>query len=504
MAIRITGLNSGLDTESIISELVSAKKTSVNTLKKEQIKLSWKIDAWKSLNSKIYSLYTGTIDKMRWDSAYTKKKSEVSDSGILSVVAGSNSVNGVQTASVESLAKAAYLTGGRLQKSDGDKVSGTTKLTELGVAADSSFKFTSGGKETEITISDSTTINDLVSQLKGAGVNASFDENQQRLFVSAKETGAASDFSFSGDDDLLKTLGLVEDNNNPNGAAKIDGADAVLYLNNARFESSTNTFVINGMTYTLKGVSEKNADGTLKETSITTTDDYDGIYDTIKDFIKKYSELINEMDKLYNADSASGYDPLLSEEKDALTDTEISDWETKIKDSLLRKDGSLSTIISAMTTAMSGSVTVGGEELYLSSFGIKTLGYFESADNEKHAYHIDGDPDDSDTAGNTDVLKSMIASDPNKVKSFFEGLANKLYTSMTTAMSRVEGFKSMYKVYNDKQLDSELSSYETKIADAEEALTAYEDKWYDKFSAMETALAKMSSKQSAISSLFSS
>ena len=504
MAIRITGLNSGLDTESIISELVSAKKTSVNSIKKEQIKLSWKIDAWKSLNSKIYSLYTGTIDKMRWDSAYTKKKSEVSDSGTLSVAAGSNSVNGVQTASVESLAKAAYLTGGKLQKPDGGKVSGSTRLAELGVAADSSFKITSGGKETEISISDSTTMNDLVSQLKGAGVNASFDENQQRLFVSAKETGKANDFSFSGDSDLLKTLGLVEDKSNPDGAVKIDGGDAVLYLNKAKFESSNNTFVINGMTYTLQGVSEKNADGTLKETNITTTDDYDGIYDTIKDFIKKYSDLINEMDKLYNADSAKGYDPLLSEEKDALTDTEIADWEKKIKDSLLRKDGSLSTVISAMTTAMSGSVKVGGEELYLSSFGIKTLGYFEAADNEKHAYHIDGDADDSDTAGNTDVLKSMIASDPNKVKNFFEGLANKLYTSMTTAMGRVEGFKSMYKVYNDKQLDKELSSYETKISEAEEALAAYEDKWYDKFSAMETALAKMSSKQSAISSLFSS
>ena len=39
MAIRMTGLNSGLDTESIITQLVSAKKTSVNSLKKAQTKL---------------------------------------------------------------------------------------------------------------------------------------------------------------------------------------------------------------------------------------------------------------------------------------------------------------------------------------------------------------------------------------------------------------------------------------------------------------------------------
>jgi len=75
MAIRMTGLNSGLDTESIITQLVSAKKSSVNSLKKAQTKLSWKIDAWKSINTKIYSLYTGVVDKMRWDNAYDKKKS---------------------------------------------------------------------------------------------------------------------------------------------------------------------------------------------------------------------------------------------------------------------------------------------------------------------------------------------------------------------------------------------------------------------------------------------
>lgn len=504
MAIRITGLNSGLDTESIISELVSAKKTSVNSLKKEKISLSWKIDAWKSLNSKIYSLYTGTVDKLRWDNAYAKKKSTVSDTGILSVVAGDNAVNGVQTASVESLAKAGYLTGGKLKTADGGTVSGSTKLTELGLAEGTSFSITSGGKTTEITVGSDTTMNNLVSQLKSAGVNANFDVNQQRLFVSAKETGADSDFSFGGDEGTLKTLGLVEDSSNPDGAVRIKGENAVLYLNGAKFESATNTFQINGATYTLQGVSEKNADGKLKETSITTMDDYDGIYDTIKNFIKKYSELINEMDKLYNASSSSGYEPLLSEEKDALTDTEITDWENKIKDSILRKDSSLGSVITAMTTAMSGSVTVNGKEMYLSSFGIKTLGYFTAEENEKHAYHIDGDPDDENTSANTDVLKSMIASDPNTVKKFFEGLANNLYTAMTSAMGRVEGYKSIYKVYNDKQLDKELSDYDTKISDAEEELTAYEDKWYDKFSAMETALAKLSSKQSAISGLFSS
>ena len=502
MPIRLSGLNSGMDTESIITELVSAKKVSVNNVKKEKIKLSWKMDAWKELNSKIYSLYTGTVDKMRWASSYIKKKSTVSDNNLLSVVSGENAINGVQTASVESLAKAGYLTGGKVQTADGGKVAANTKLTDMGIAAGTTFNITSGGKTTEIKIDADTTMNGLVEQLRSAGVNANFDADNQRLFVSAKATGKDNDFSFSGDDAALKTLGLIEDASNPDGAVKIDGSNAVLYLNGAKFESANNTFQVNGATYTLTGVSEKNADGSLKESTITTTDDYDEIYDTVKNFLKKYNELINEMDKLYNAESASGYDPLLAEEKEALTETEISDWENKIKGALLRKDSSLSSIMSTLKTTMSGSIEVDGEKMYLADFGIKTLGYFNAEENERNAYHIDGDKDDSNTSMKEDSLKAMIASDPTKVQKFFSQLSQNLYTSMTSAMSRVEGYRSIYKVYNDKQMETELSGYDKKIADMEEALTDYENKWYDKFSAMEVAMAKMSSKQSAISGLF--
>lgn len=502
MPIRLSGLNSGMDTESIITELVSAKKVSVNNVKKEKIKLSWKMDAWKELNSKIYSLYTGTVDKMRWASSYIKKKSTVSDNNLLSVVSGENAINGVQTASVESLAKAGYLTGGKVQTADGGKVAANTKLTDMGIAAGTTFNITSGGKTTEIKIDADTTMSGLVDQLRSAGVNANFDAENQRLFVSAKATGKDNDFSFSGDDAALKTLGLIEDASNPDGAVKIDGSNAVLYLNDAKFESANNTFQVNGATYTLTGVSEKNADGSLKESTITTTDDYDEIYDTVKNFLKKYNELINEMDKLYNAESASGYDPLLAEEKEALTETEISDWENKIKGALLRKDSSLSSIMSTLKTTMSGSIEVDGEKMYLADFGIKTLGYFNAEENERNAYHIDGDKDDSNTSMKEDSLKAMIASDPTKVQKFFSQLSQNLYTSMTSAMSRVEGYRSIYKVYNDKQMETELSGYDQKIADMEEALTDYENKWYDKFSAMEVAMAKMSSKQSAISGLF--
>ena len=79
---------------------------------------------------------------------------------------------------------------------------------------------------------------------------------------------------------------------------------------------------------------------------------------------------------------------------------------------------------------------------YLSDFGIGTLGYFNAADNEKNAYHIDGDPDDSSTSGNADKLKSMIASSPDTVISFFTQMSQNLYAKMSEKSKSVEGYRS--------------------------------------------------------------
>ena len=81
MPIRITGMNSGLDTESIITELVKAKSVKKDSLVKAQTKLEWKQDAWKDLNAKVYALYSKTLSNMRLESDYTKKNTKVSSSG---------------------------------------------------------------------------------------------------------------------------------------------------------------------------------------------------------------------------------------------------------------------------------------------------------------------------------------------------------------------------------------------------------------------------------------
>lgn len=750
MPIRITGMNSNLDTDTIIQQLVKASSEKKTKLEKAQTKLSWKQDIWKGLNTKIHTFFKKTLDNLRFSTAYKKKATTSSNDKIASVVAGDNAVNGTQKLKVDELSEAGYLTGGKLITKSGEKATLETKLSELGSgglnADGTEISVTIGGKTSNLSFSNNSTIEDVVNQLTQAGVGANFDAGNQRIYVNAQKSGKDNDFSLVANNmagmDTLANLGLLTaaetagadseaarwigyqgnsdsdtldnliaagevtkreaekikqyfadsksritenadlrkkiasyeklydeefkkqtediftDANNQKifadagltdlgsygslqdidltkvadaskaledrykvldemstdgltqddiaarskemvalkndirklkstesmktehqnmvdrvdanetkladnatyinelekdadgnyklktetdadgnetevtkatGTAKltqaagdelvekvntvakmgsyntagtasatanrIAGANAKIKLNGVDYESSSNNFSINGLTITAK---EKTT-GT-DEVSIVTTDDVEGVYNVVKDFFKGYNEIIKEIDTMYNAASSKGYEPLTSEEKEAMSEDEIKKWEQKIKDSLLRRDSTLSTVSNTMKTAMLGSFNVGGKKMTLADFGIGTLGYFGAAENEKSMYHIDGDKDDANTATAKDKLKNMIAGDPDAVVSFFTQLTDSLYGELDKQMKSTD-YRSVYHVYDDKKMKKEYDNYTKKIKEAETKLKALEDKYYKQFSNMEVALAKLQKSQSAVTSM---
>lgn len=752
--IRASGMVSGLDTESLVQAMVSTQVSKKEKLQKAQTKLQWKQDAFKSLNTKVYGLYS-KVGNLRFSSAYNMKKTTVSDTTKAQVTASNTAVNGIQTLQIKQLATSGYLTGGELKKG----TTGKTTLKELGYdGADTSISVTIGSSKKDIDVSGSTTVDDLVGKLKDAGLNASFDDKNGRIFVSAKETGKENDFSLTGADmsglkalnaaglsvmsksdienynkmasyaknddtgsysesktseEILKTLkslqnayegntklaleekdlnakiaysdakdavnkyldgddtnadkkaereqlanllkqssskytyvndqtgevkeiydvkdrvgwtaydtkvnelakstGLITEatgddgetkedstklealSNNiktvvavddnaiytdddkkayylsdgeraavkkrlekiPNekeindaviadedngywdikdytgkteddlaaiadkyakqvtnardmveklangstdipisaGASRVDAQDAKITLNNADFTSSSNVFNINGLT--IKATA-KTADG--ETLSINTDTDTQGIYDKIKDFLTEYNSIINELTSLYNADSAKGYEPLTDDEKESMSDKEVEKWETKIKDSILRNDSTVGGVMNAMTTAMMKSYTINGKSYSLSSFGIHTQGYLNSAKNEQYAYHIDGDEDDTITSGNTDKLMDMINNNPEDLEEFMKQLTSGLYSALDSKMKSTT-LSSAYTIYNDKQMTKEYSNYTTEIKEWESKISDLEDRYYKQFSTMETQLAKMQSSTSSITSM---
>lgn len=778
MPIRLSGMSSGLDTEALVSALVSGYRTQKDNLVKAQTKLQWKQDKWNTMNTKIYSFYTGSLSTSRFSKNYNLKKAKISNSNYASVDASTSAVTGTQSLKVKKLATAGYLTGGVISadssKTDSTKIKGDTKLSEIsgmGSGSTGKLEVTAEGKTTSIQLSDDMTVNNLIVQLKSAGVNASFDETNQRFFVSSKTSGTEHEFSLTAsdangktalaalgladtsidnidniiapyknivnntsyvddaaknrynsdvssfnsnvgtylsniksatesltvdkykegyikefmntagedgsgiaaarknlsdamselekelkDDTLsedvkaekqsrlqaikgvisladdtstydtakklqesnaaeikslestiesntksitdmykeagfgdasdstytidktngkliiadsimaqyvgtdgkidtekytydmaaaatsgdtsskinsykteaqehldyankmvaaynvvnsaksdsdkttaeykaaLSTLGVTSDTSG-SSAKRIYAQDSEIELNGATFTNNTNTFSINGLTITATALTGDN------EVTISTENDVDGIYDSIKSFISDYNSLIKEIDTAYNAASAKGYEPLTSDEKSAMTDDQVKEWEEKIKTSLLRRDSTLSSISNTMKTDMLRSFNINGKAYSLSSFGISTAGYFSSGDNEKGVLHIDGDSDDSTSASNEDKLKAAIANDPDAVISFFSQLADNLYTDLGKKMQGTT-MRSTFKVYNDKEMAKEYSDYTTKIKDKETEISTWEDYYYNKFSKMESALASLNSQQSSLSGYF--
>lgn len=591
MPMRLTGMYSGLDTDSVIKELVKAKSAKVDKAKKEKTKTEWKQEAWTDLNKKIKSLFSGTLSNLRFSTSYKKKTTSISNSSAVSVITGEAAMNGVQSLSVTGLAKSGYLTGAVLKTQDGAKATGETLVKDLKFGdtefpEGGSFTVTVNGKTTNIDITAETTVKDVVGKLNEAGISANFDEKNQRIFIASAQSGKDYDFSITANEQggfaALSFLGINSSLNDPENAktkaeyqnlvalrdelqgklvynngneedgidyeatmANIDvdsdlykaikanmpaGADdaysigidvlkqradyaeevlsydaasfnsgsriaaenATIVLNGETYESNSNNIEVNGLTFTVLSKAEN--------ITVTTQEDTDGIYDMIRNFFKEYNSIINEMDKLYNADAAKGFEPLTDDEKEEMSDKEIEKWEQKVKDAVMRKDSSLNTVASAMKEAMQTGFKVGEKTMFLSDFGIETLSYFLAPDNEKNAYHIAGDDKDSETSGLTDKLKSMIATDSDTVISFFTQLSREVYGKLDKISSSSD-YTTKGSFFEDKKYKTDITNYEAKIKELEKKLAAYEDKYYAKFSKMEVAMSKLQNSTNSLVSM---
>lgn len=712
MAIRMTGLTSGLDTDTIIEALVSAQKMKTTKVQNKLTKSEWTEEIWKDMNKKLYSFYTKELTKFKTQGSYLTKKASSSNESVATATATNSAVAGSHSLAVESLASSQMVTGAKIENAN----STVKSLTDLGMAAGTVINIEgANGKSSKLEVTATTTIADFISSCKSAGLNASFDTTQKRLFISSKESGAANAFSIttkrSGrydadqeintllegacdeslytdfisaadtikeklragveagkapdmnnaaidilncirgyyDDatitDKLNTYGVTEDeynniktkfnnaiaydeddklndimsdyladyataaevknnfdviaaNNdtllfsselkseyqklqsldetsyanlktvteassddelsaagvtrdqvkayallkgtlgadidefdklmeryiknestnssgnqlekiglgeiesgtitgNPDASIKA-ASDAVIVLDGARLTGTSNTFSVNGMTLNLTSTTA-NQTGGFDEIMVSVSNDTQAAYDMVKDFVTKYNELLDEMNTKYNAKSARDYDPLTDEQKEAMTDDEVEKWETKIKDSLLRRDDTLNSIIYTMRNSLQLTVDVDGKKYSLASFGIQTSTDY----TEKGKLHIFGDEDDETYSSEKNKLMEALENNPDAVMKTLAQAGQNLYDSLTKKMSKTS-LSSALTFYNDKQMDDTQSEYKKKIKELEKKLTTLEDKYYKQFTAMETALTKMQNSANSIMSFFGS
>lgn len=267
--LRIGGLASGMDIDSLVEKLMTAERIPLDKLTQKKTTTEWQRDAYRSINTKLSTFSTYLFDNFMLASNFNKKTVTSSNSNLISATATSAATGNLSLEGVSQLATAARQVGDTVSTSGGGIVTGSTKMSELkNAVGDTTISLkaiqadgTLAKEATKIEIKSSDTIDQVVSKINSsnAGVSALFENG--KLSITAKNTGdikGEAEVQVNAGSGVFTALGMKD----PLNLAS-DGTNAIFQVNGISTERSTNTFTLSGYTVTLN--STFNVKNTLTE-----------------------------------------------------------------------------------------------------------------------------------------------------------------------------------------------------------------------------------------------
>lgn len=386
---------------------------------------------------------------------------------------------------------------------------------------------------------DNKTLNDLATAFSnsGANVQGGYDTVNDSFSLYNKTSGADNKIALKANNeasaDLLNKLHLASYNAQDNklgsevkftNGTMTDaafGTNAKATIDGKTYESDTNKLNVANVIYNFNGVSAKNADGTYQASTISVSQDTDKIVDNVKKFVETYNTLIDSLNTKYREEKNTDYKPLTKKQEGEMTESQIDKWNEKAKSGLLYHDNNIYSIISDMRESLYTKVDAvdtvltdakGNKYSYnsMSSIGITSStnqGHI-TLDEEKLKKALTEDPDcvyqlfasDQDStyvAGSTN--KNQADTYTSKSDYLNTGIANRLYNSMNTNISKLESYAGTSKETDDESyLGKLITNMNTKMTSFQTLMKSYESKLYKKYDAMEVALSKLGAQLSYI------
>lgn len=471
--IRLGGLASGIDTDSIIKQLMTVERFPLDKLEQKKQLTTWKVDAYREVNRSLMTLRNSAVDLTLSKNFYARTASS-SDSSLVAVNATpANGSTSLQITSVDSLAKAAstfsQLPSGETEVQDKNNLMVTrdTLLTDLNMLDPTTLSFRSSETSvfTSLELTATSTVGDLLTKLnaKGSGLSAFFDDATGKLSITSRQTGSDATVEFN-DNSLTDAFKMA------NGSK---GEDALLTVNGLTITRATNTITIDDVTFTLNKVF-----GDGDSVSLTTKPDTQAVFDNIKSFVKQYNETIALIDSKYSEQKNRDFPPLTKDQKENLSEDEIKKWEEKAQSGLLRSDSKLRNGLDRLRSAWSSTdvTTSGPNQLY--QIGLSTSKDFRAG-------------------GKIEIdevkLKEAIESNPEDVYKLFTDQTNGLLSKVRDVagdiridISRVAGYEGG--LSNSFSLGIELGTIDRKIDFLNRQLIDKENTYYRRFAAMEKAM----------------
>ena len=309
----VSGLVSGLDTATLISQLMQIEAQSQTRIKSQLTTAQSTLKSLQDLNSRFASLATSAGDLAKttaWNPVTV-----TSSSTLVTATAGTSAVAGPLSLTVDNVAVSAQRT-----------FTNTAALTDV---------VTSGSTHVTLTLADGPhdldtkdgTLQGLISALNGSGTGVRASTVQvspgvYRLQVTSSKTGSASNFTLTNADvpptDLL------------GGSTLRAGADAQITIGADHVTSSTNTFanVANGLTITLAATTPPATAVTLD-----VQQDTAGMTKSVKSMVDSMNDLLGKIDGLTAYDSSTKTSGPLAD------DSAVRAVRTQLLDAVYPSDG---------------------------------------------------------------------------------------------------------------------------------------------------------------------
>lgn len=337
----------------------------------------------------------------------------------------------------------------------------------------SPITFTINGQEFEFDPNVSLQqILDKINSTADIGVTARYDALTDKLVLISKETGLGANIEIVDESGLFKALGF--------DTFSASGQNARIVLNGTTVEKTTNDFTINGIRFSLKEVMEEGQEATFR-----LENDPDAAVESIKKYIELYNETIDLINKKLSEERYRNYPPLTEAQKKEMSENDIKLWEEKAKSGLLRSDPLLDRIVQNLRYAV-GSAVAGQPEgiKTLADLGITTVDW-----KEKGKLHIKDET----------KLRNAITKDPEAVMRLFnadgadsskDGVATRIYDILKGGIQDLteKAGGGEFQIYDNSVLGKQIRDLEDRISSMEEMLLRTEERYWQKFTAMEKAI----------------
>lgn len=601
MVMRITGLTSGLDVDSIVTDSLKPYKLKIQAQEQQKQILEWKQTQYQSIMKKSTTFYNKYLDPTSSNNLFSTKnynqtKFTSSNENVVKTTGSSNANIQDYSVTVKSLATkaAGKITDDKLDlMADGEKnqqytasttIGGETvefqakigsnnesdnlnnfkssinsKITELtdkyntetsesnkkGIDTSLKSLYESVGKSFErsddgtvkledidgysedtlkttmnnISIETNTSINvsdgtnnisskivvNLNGKLNVSETVSNYNSSTGATNVIAKYSTVAGGVVFEARDAGAKTLSISNGEVIKNGT-NLDAVIKDKYGNEYNATGSSNTVTVDGVTYNFTGISKYTEDAsgtkTYEETDIKGSQDVTDLKDKIVSFMKDYNELMGEINGKLWESYDSDYLPLTDDQREAMSDKQIEQWETKAQTGLLRKDDDLRTLVDSMKDIMSSLMKSTG--LSLERIGITPVDDYKELNG---TFEIDEEKLTSALQNNFEDIKDLFTKgylddDTSNagIMPKMKELLNNNFIKFDSVFNKKAATGGVYALTNE--MTKQITEKKKLIAQMNEDLNDRQESLYSKYSALETAMAEAQAQQSSMSSWF--